>query len=80
MLIEVFSGRDIDSAEAKGAFHFAVAPKPGEQIERGAELLVVRRAWHRPKASYRDAKYAILAEGRVESQPCSMQRDVETLS
>jgi hypothetical protein len=65
MLIDVFAGRDRRSATARGSFHFARSPRPGEQIEIDGVLLVVTRAWHRPDVHYPGPKFAILVDDRA---------------
>lgn len=65
MIIEVFAGRDRRSAAARGSFHFARPPRPGEQIEIDGVFLVVTRAWHRPDVHYSGPKFAILVDDRA---------------
>ena len=62
MLIDVFAGRDRNSAAPCGSFHFARSPRPGEHVEIDGSVLIVTRAWHRPDIYYRGAKFVILVE------------------
>jgi hypothetical protein len=62
MLIDVFAGRDRNSAEPRGSFHFARSPEPGEHVEIEGTVLIVTRAWHRPDIYYRGAKFVILVD------------------
>lgn len=66
MLIDVFSGRDRNSAAARGSFHFARAPGPGEHVEIDGMVLIVTRAWHRPDIYYHGAKFAILVDDGLD--------------
>ena len=66
MLIDVFAGRDTNSAASRGSFHFARSPQPGEQVEIDGTVLIVTRAWHRPDIYYRGAKFAILVGDPVD--------------
>ncbi|CCW16997.1 hypothetical protein EBBID32_13360 [Sphingobium indicum BiD32] len=60
MLIDVLAGRDSRSAASRGCFHFARAPKPGDEIEIDGAFVTVTKAWHRPDIYYKGAKFAIL--------------------
>lgn len=66
MLVDIFSGRDRQSALCKGSFHFSTAPSPGEQLELAGERFTVADAWHRPDIYYRGAKFAILVTDAIE--------------
>lgn len=65
MLIAVFAGRDSRSAASRGCFHFARAPRPGEEVEIDGAVAIVTRAWHRPDIYYKGAKFAILVDDPV---------------
>jgi hypothetical protein len=41
MLVDIFSGRDRQSALSKGSFHFSALPSHGEQLELAGELSAV---------------------------------------
>jgi hypothetical protein len=80
MLVEVFTGANLHSAQPRGTFHFAAPPKAGEQVEIDAEVLTVTRAWHRPTVTYRDAKFAILAHEEVARAVNPVRKDAEPVS
>jgi len=66
MLVDIFSGRDRQSALSKGSYHFSTAPSQGEQLELAGERFIVADAWHRPDIYYRRAKFAILVSDVIE--------------
>ena len=66
MLVDIFSGRDRQSALSKGSFHFSALPSPGAQLELAGERFTVADAWHRPDICYRGAKFAILVTDAIE--------------
>jgi hypothetical protein len=43
MLVDIFSGRDRQSALSKGSFHFSALPSHGEQLELAGERLAQTR-------------------------------------
>lgn len=73
MLVDIYSGRDRQSAQCEGSFHFSSTPAPGEQVELAGERFTVTEAWHRPDIYYRGAKFAILVTNPVE-QPRTARR------
>ena len=62
MLIDVLAGRDSGSAASRGSFHFACAPRPGDEVEIDGAVVVVTKAWHKPDIYYKGAKFAILVD------------------
>ena len=75
MLIDVFAGSDLGSANKLGAFHFARSPQPGEQVEIEAEVFIVGRAWHRPSIYFPGPKFAILVQDEIERDQYSAHPD-----
>ena len=69
MLVDIFSGRDRQSAQCAGSFHFTRHPAPGEQVELAGERFTVTDAWHRPDIHYRGAKFAILVTEAIGPSP-----------
>lgn len=75
MLIDVFAGSDLGSANNLGAFHFARSPQPGEQVEIEAAVFIVGRAWHRPSIYFPGPKFAILVQDEIERDQYSGHPD-----
>ncbi len=66
MLVEIYSGRDRQSAQCEGSFHFSSTPAPGERMELAGARYTVTEAWHRPDIQFRGANFAILVTDAVE--------------
>ena len=73
MLVDIFLGRNRQTATAEGSFHFSNPPVPGEEVELAGVRLTVMEAWHKPDIYYRGAKFAIFVTDAVES-PRELQR------
>lgn len=72
MLVDIFLGRNRQTAKAEGTFHFSNSPVPGE-VELAGVRLTVMEAWHKPGIYYRGAKFAILVADAVE-MPLKLQQ------
>ena len=73
MLVDIFLGRNRQTATAEGSFHFSNPPVSGEEVELAGVRLKVMEAWHRPDIYYRGAKFAILVADAVE-MPLTLQQ------
>ncbi len=73
MLVDIFLGRNRQTAKAERTFHFSNSPVPGEEVELAGVRLTVMEAWHKPGIYYRGAKFAILVADAVE-MPLKLQQ------
>ena len=73
MLVDIFLGRNRQTAKAEGTFHFSNSPVPGEEVELAGVRPTVMEAWHKPGIYYRGAKFAILVADAVE-MPLKLQQ------